>query len=504
MIEEIRRTTKAIEMQNWKIDFKCIKAHVGHQGNELADHLKCNFVEQEGNIMDLQVKTECVDHSYDLNSEIKVEESPVPINFPVLKSEVEESPVSIKSEVDENSFDLDMVQEKQEVEACSEEDEVLNEGIVENVEKTVSSEQDEIIHDEQNLTRSDNYRLDRSISGNISHHSVKCKICNSGEVTEHSHIHKGENAYKCNVCEKSTSPTEGLTQNEDIDTSEGLFKCDKLTITRIRDKFEVDGTVQDVLKGRCGRKRSSADNERVDVVMQAFAESAKKSIRQCSLEIGTSKSSVHIILRAQKWKPYILRLIHALNEYDPEMNRIKKNFVDNVKKTESSECGGIPRDEEKVTQSGSYSLVGSVIGDINHDDVKFLGSHSKEFWVRAPTHYMPSDGSFANELTLLNDPLLRASNELARSLRAGRSRGTFSSLSSRLSNNSQLVSRLPLSNNQWHSMHDHVTSAVPLRKTEKVSPRHTPVADGYENSDDDAEDNVKIVDEVCDSVNDPE
>ena len=30
----------------------------------------------------------------------------------------------------------------------------------------------------------------------------------------------------------------------------------RVTITRIRDKFEVVGTVQYVLKGRCGRKRS--------------------------------------------------------------------------------------------------------------------------------------------------------------------------------------------------------------------------------------------------------
>ena len=29
----------------------------------------------------------------------------------------------------------------------------------------------------------------------------------------------------------------------------------RVTITRIQDKFEVDGMVQDVLKGRCGRKR---------------------------------------------------------------------------------------------------------------------------------------------------------------------------------------------------------------------------------------------------------
>ena len=34
----------------------------------------------------------------------------------------------------------------------------------------------------------------------------------------------------------------------------------RVTITRIRDKFEVDGNVQDMLKGRCGRKRSSINN----------------------------------------------------------------------------------------------------------------------------------------------------------------------------------------------------------------------------------------------------
>jgi ribonuclease HI len=28
-----------LEKQNWKIDFKWIKAHAGHHGNELADQL---------------------------------------------------------------------------------------------------------------------------------------------------------------------------------------------------------------------------------------------------------------------------------------------------------------------------------------------------------------------------------------------------------------------------------------------------------------------------------
>ena len=82
----------------------------------------------------------------------------------------------------------------------------------------------------------------------------------------------------------------------------------RVTITRSRDKFEVDGTGQDMLKGRCRKKRSSTDNKSADAIMQLFAWSPKKSLWNCSCEIGMEKFSVHQILRAQKWKPYILRL----------------------------------------------------------------------------------------------------------------------------------------------------------------------------------------------------
>ena len=92
----------------------------------------------------------------------------------------------------------------------------------------------------------------------------------------------------------------------------------RLTITRIRYKSEVDGMVQDVLKGRCGRKKSSTDNESADAVMQVFARSPNKSLRQSSRELGIEKSSVHRILQAQKWKPCIPRLVQDLNEDDPD------------------------------------------------------------------------------------------------------------------------------------------------------------------------------------------
>ena len=91
----------------------------------------------------------------------------------------------------------------------------------------------------------------------------------------------------------------------------------RVTITRIRDKFEVVGKVQDVLEGRSGRKRSYTDNENVDAVMRVFALSPKKTRRKCSREIDIEKPIVHRILRAQKCKSYIPRLVHALNKYDP-------------------------------------------------------------------------------------------------------------------------------------------------------------------------------------------
>jgi hypothetical protein len=56
----------------------------------------------------------------------------------------------------------------------------------------------------------------------------------------------------------------------------------------MRDKFEVDGIVQNVNKGRCVRHRSSTQYESVATVLQACTQSPRKSVRQCSGE--TSKN----------------------------------------------------------------------------------------------------------------------------------------------------------------------------------------------------------------------
>ncbi|KAJ4430808.1 hypothetical protein ANN_19399 [Periplaneta americana] len=125
----------------------------------------------------------------------------------------------------------------------------------------------------------------------------------------------------------------------------------RLTITRIRDKFEVDETVQDVLKMRCGRKRSSADNESVYAVMQAFAQSPNKSMR---------------ILQAQKWKPYIPRLVHTLNEDDPEMDRTKRK------------CCGVPASISRLNPSRLLSMESSKGHSVRHKTTNTGGTESSD------------------------------------------------------------------------------------------------------------------------------
>ena len=90
------------------------------------------------------------------------------------------------------------------------------------------------------------------------------------------------------------------------------------TIARIRDKFETDGTVHDVHKERSGRPRSSTTPAKENQLLETLHRSPRKSVRQMARETGIPKSSAHHILKRINWKSYIPKLIHALNEDDPD------------------------------------------------------------------------------------------------------------------------------------------------------------------------------------------
>jgi transposase len=92
----------------------------------------------------------------------------------------------------------------------------------------------------------------------------------------------------------------------------------RFTITRIRDKFEVDGTIHNVHKQHAGRPRTSSSSTEVERVLEMFQKSPRKSQRQVSREVGISKSTVQRIMQRCNWKSYIPRLVHALNDDDPD------------------------------------------------------------------------------------------------------------------------------------------------------------------------------------------
>ena len=89
----------------------------------------------------------------------------------------------------------------------------------------------------------------------------------------------------------------------------------RLTIYRIRDKFEETGSVTDA--PRSGRP-TMCTKENIDIVSEANARSSQKSLRRGSAEMGIKRTSLPKILTELNMKPNIPRLIHRLLEDDPD------------------------------------------------------------------------------------------------------------------------------------------------------------------------------------------
>ncbi|XP_069690463.1 uncharacterized protein [Periplaneta americana] len=89
------------------IDFPVVKSEV-----------EVSAVYEEGNVLDLhvtEIKLECMDPTYDLKSEMTFEESPMPVDFPIVKRQAEEE-----------QSDLDTVNEDPRVKVAAE-DEIFTE-----------------------------------------------------------------------------------------------------------------------------------------------------------------------------------------------------------------------------------------------------------------------------------------------------------------------------------------------------------------------------------------
>jgi len=92
----------------------------------------------------------------------------------------------------------------------------------------------------------------------------------------------------------------------------------RLTITRFCDKSDTHGTICDVHRWRSGRPLRATSPASSAMVLERFTTSTLKSATQCVRETGVSGTSVRRILKAFKWKVYIPRLLHAINDDDPD------------------------------------------------------------------------------------------------------------------------------------------------------------------------------------------
>ncbi|KAJ4425526.1 hypothetical protein ANN_27720, partial [Periplaneta americana] len=204
---------------------------------------------KQGNLSHLEVtsmKTECVDNSYNIKSEIKVEDTSVPTSFSVVKSEVDEGNLSylevtgmkiecvdhkydIKSE--EDFFYLDGVQQEQEVRVSSEENEVFPESIMDNVEESVSQEHAIIDCEKDKLAHSGSF----ADSGNLKYHKL---------------LHRDERPFKCEVCGKSFIASWSLKKHKRLHTDERPFKCEIgiFIETVIDNLFGIDIIRQELFK----------------------------------------------------------------------------------------------------------------------------------------------------------------------------------------------------------------------------------------------------------------
>ena len=90
----------------------------------------------------------------------------------------------------------------------------------------------------------------------------------------------------------------------------------RLTIYRIRDKFDAAGSVTNAPKS--GRPRTSMTEENETRVAMTFVNSPKKSTRRAAQELSLLRMSLRRLMRELNLKQYHPRLLGGLLEDDPD------------------------------------------------------------------------------------------------------------------------------------------------------------------------------------------
>ncbi|KAJ4425635.1 hypothetical protein ANN_27831 [Periplaneta americana] len=178
---------------------------------------------QEGNSLDLhltEIKTEYMDHSYDLKSEMTFDETRVPIDFPIVKRE---------NEVE--ARELNEMKEEVKLEVTAEDDEVLTESIGEPVYRNSIAEDKCLQTEQHKLKCDDRGKRFFDLAKLKFKRPFICDVCgksylNSDHLKRHIRVHTGEKPFVCDMCGMKFSVSCNLKRHALLHTGQKPFNCD--------------------------------------------------------------------------------------------------------------------------------------------------------------------------------------------------------------------------------------------------------------------------------------
>ena len=144
----------------------------------------------------------------------------------------------------------------------------------------------------------------------------------------------------------------------------------RLTIYRIRDKFNDTGSVLDA--PRSGRPATTCTDENKDLVAASVIEYPCTSTRRRSLELGINRRSLQMMLKDLNYKPYIPRLVHGLIEDDGDRRlQFCEIFV--------NQCEATPNLLDKIVWSDEAQF--KLSGCVNRHNCTYWSSSDNPHWT---------------------------------------------------------------------------------------------------------------------------
>ncbi|KAJ4425608.1 hypothetical protein ANN_27804 [Periplaneta americana] len=226
--------SKTLDMKNYKVAMEVIKKEpdvdpLSIQWSDNTHTADKKPLSEEGNLLDLHlagIKTECMDHSYVLTSETKVEETALPNNI-----------VTMKCKAEEELCNLDTVKDELKLEVTTEVNEILTDSITLTRDTEVPAYSDTILQhkklfncDISQQSFSHCVDLGKYATMHTDEKPFKCHVCEKGythssNLRRHVRIHTGKLPYECNDCGKNYAYISQLKKHSRVHTGEKPYKC---------------------------------------------------------------------------------------------------------------------------------------------------------------------------------------------------------------------------------------------------------------------------------------